>query len=156
MSLVVHDEQVFLIYWNDFELKRGRRIELNPNKTLKTIIWHQTPVLDLSAARLVVSHVPVVYLHRKSSEADPIPWWCLRLCKLEQAQLFSGPMSDKSGVDCVVCWQRNNLGKYFLSGPEPIYTCRSCGGFWHAACAKSLGGRSHAINAAAFTCAARV
>ena len=156
MSLVVHDEQVSFIYCNDFELKRGRRIELNQNKTIKAIIWHQTPVLDLCAARLIVSHVPVVYLQRKSSEADPIPRWCLFLYKLEQAQLFSGPMSDKFSVDCVVCWQRNNLGKDFLSCPEPIYTCRSCCAFWHAACAKSLGGRSYAMNAAAFTCAACV
>ena len=133
ISLVIDDGVVTFVYWEVAATRKGRRLGLNPNNTIKALFFGRSEIEDFSGADMIVSRPPVIYIHRGASMADRCPDWVLNLRQHEEFKLFSGPLAGKMPRDCVLCKHASGHGVSHMMDSD-MYGCAHCLAVWHYAC----------------------
>ena len=139
------------VYWSNANRRRGRRVGLNTNLTLKAIFWGSVEPEDFSEAHCIVSRLPIPYSHRKASEAQVVPDWVLRLRGQSELAAFPGPLLANQPRECVVCKVLSeNEMPHMTDLSEEMYGCALCLSRRHWCCARWASGHAGAAEPTAF------
>lgn len=155
ISLIAHGDRVMFFHWSDRLLWVGRPVTIwGSNNKIQSMVPARVKAERVGGSRLIISKVPAPMLRVARFEAASMPDWCMLLNKLENAQIFCGPLdvSSPSPPLCVVCTAHPTSASQSMN--FDLYRCISCTTDWHMECARSWSADLHdsQFADAAFVC----
>ena len=121
---------------------QGRRISLDSNNRIKTIVAWAVADDPFVGATIIVRRCPAVMLVAKAGGRMQMPEWCVLLQRRGQYELHAGPhappaLDARVHEICVLCLSseandfQNECGR-----SNELYGCTRCGLSWHIPCAR--------------------
>jgi hypothetical protein len=140
----VEEGHAFFVVWTCARLKQARRVSLDDQQRIKTIVAFAVRVETFAECHVLVNRVGLYMKRRTAPVRDPMPKWCLDRQRHEHLQSWSGPFEPLSLPvayrSCVVCAAAKDTGgQLAYSEPAPdavLCLCKSCHTPWHKSCAE--------------------
>jgi len=136
------DLEVFFVQWTSAISRRGRRVTLDQQNRIITIVPAAVPVLDFAGARILIPNTGQFMVRRTKAFRPLMSAWCLDLRLYFQALRYAGPIV---GHECIACRTADALGLEGYRRPSAdlaeSYICCACLRSWHneCACAANVG-----------------